>query len=167
VFKPFFFAEHTVIGEKCPNILRQILMLTLEDDPKGILFQQSVTEYLHTVTLQLRTSWIKSFHTKELEETTSPSHSPELIPFGFLFWGYTKGSVHILSLPTTWPELAGKVQAAAAGDTRSAKNVLALTEQLQTLRPGHITYRISSVFTPVPLLPTFTDLRINTNMFHS
>jgi hypothetical protein len=54
-----------------------------EDSPNDILFQQAVTEFLHIFTLQFGTSWIKSFHIKELEEKMWPLHSPDLTPHGF------------------------------------------------------------------------------------
>jgi hypothetical protein len=38
----------------------------------------------------------------------------ELIPFGFFFWEHLQNVVYIPPLPTTLPEIAGRVQASAA-----------------------------------------------------
>jgi len=50
---------------------------------------------------------------------TWPLCSPDLTPADFLFWGHIKNAVYIPSVPTTLPELAGRIYAAVAAVTPS------------------------------------------------
>jgi len=70
-------------------------------------------------------SWFESFHRRGLEEIrgpiTWPQHSHDFTLPCYFFYGYIKGAVYILPLPTILPKLIWRIPAAVAAVSRAMR----------------------------------------------
>jgi len=98
-------------------------MVSMEERPSDMLFQQHGSERRRILTLQFGPSWTEYFHVNGLKDpVTWPSRFLVFTPLNSFFWGYIKNALYAPPLHTTMAELAGRLRAAAASHTRQASN---------------------------------------------
>ena len=125
VFGPFFFAEDSVTGKVCLDMLENWLMPQLTDEEVQVyIYQQDgapphwhkeVRGYLNE---HLPGRWVGRAAATDNTFCTWPPRSPDLTVCDFFLWGFVKDSVYVPPLPKTLPELRKRINTAIRNVTQ-------------------------------------------------
>ena len=124
VYRPFFFAEPTVTGINCLDMLQLWLMLQLQDDSEDFIFQQdeALPHFYFDVRAHLNANlpgqWIGRASHNDSPLLPWPPRSPDLTPCDFFLWGYIKDHVYVPPMPCDLPQLQQRIAEAVTAIDR-------------------------------------------------
>jgi hypothetical protein len=124
VFSPFFFAENTVTGTTCLDMLSEWLLPQLQEHYDDFILQQDrAPPHLHREVRRFGGSSMDICHSTRIGHSVRnidlpleewPPRFPEITPCDFFFWGYVKDHVIVPPLPRNRQELKERTVAAVS-----------------------------------------------------
>ncbi|GFG39802.1 hypothetical protein Cfor_10577 [Coptotermes formosanus] len=124
VYGPFFFAEPTVTGINCLDMLQLWLLPQLQEDSEDFIFQQDgAPPHFHFdvrahLSANLPGCWIGRASDNDSPVLPWPPRSPDVTVCDFFLWGYIKDRVYVPPMPRDLAQLRQSIVGAVAAVDR-------------------------------------------------